>query len=79
MVFELGKRIEGILIEYLRGSGYRIEDTQGAFEDFNGLFRGHCDGVNKRVFQGEPIHTPTPTRFNRHLVEFHDRRYPQDA
>ncbi len=51
MIFELGKRIEDIVLEYLSGSGYRIEATQAVFEDFNGLFRGHCDGVIHGITQ----------------------------
>lgn len=45
LIFELGFAIEDIIIKNLRKAGYEISDTQTEFEDFDGKFKGHCDGI----------------------------------
>ena len=45
MLFRFGDRIEEEVVHWLNKSGYRVEGQQSGFEDFNGFFRGHCDGI----------------------------------
>jgi hypothetical protein len=44
-IFELGNLIEKRIIKELKSSGFIIKSKQGKFDDFNGKFKGHCDGV----------------------------------
>ena len=44
-IFENGKTREEAIIADLEAAGYQVVGQQTAFEDFGGLFRGHCDGV----------------------------------
>jgi hypothetical protein len=45
MLFRFGDRVEDEIIYWLMQAGYRVEGQQDAFQDFNGMFRGHCDGI----------------------------------
>jgi hypothetical protein len=45
MLFRFGDHIEQDIIHWLRQAGYRIDGQQDSFEDHDGLFRGHCDGI----------------------------------
>ena len=45
MIFRLGDRVEEEVVHHLKLAGYRVEGQQDGFEDFTGLFRGHCDGI----------------------------------
>ena len=45
MLFRFGDRIEEEVIYHLTLAGYKVEGQQDYFEDMNGFFRGHCDGV----------------------------------
>jgi len=44
-IFENGHHREQIIIKDLELAGYKISNSQAEFEDFNGEFRGHCDGL----------------------------------
>jgi hypothetical protein len=48
-VFRMGHIIEGFVKDLLRGAGFEITGEQTEFEDFDGRFRGHCDGIIKGV------------------------------
>lgn len=45
MLFRFGDRIEEEVIRFLGLAGYRVEGQQDEFMDFDGMFRGHCDGI----------------------------------
>ena len=45
MIFRFGDRIESEVVYWLKQAGYMVEGTQTAFNDHNGLFCGHCDGI----------------------------------
>ena len=45
MLFRFGDRIEEEVIQWLNAAGYRVEGQQDEFSDFDGHFRGHCDGI----------------------------------
>jgi hypothetical protein len=49
LIFEFGDHIEQIIVRWLRGAGYRLENAyperQLEFTALHGWLRGHCDGV----------------------------------
>ena len=49
MLFRLGDIIEDEIIRVLNLAEYIVEGSQMTFSDFNGQFRGHCDGYIKRI------------------------------
>ncbi len=55
LIFNDGNHYEATVIEHLRLAGYRIDhagsENQLEFSDFNGLFKGHCDGIIHGVTQ----------------------------
>jgi hypothetical protein len=52
-VFDMGHAVESRVIADLTAAGYRVEDRQLAFADFDDRFQGHCDGVILNV-TGKP-------------------------
>lgn len=44
-IFDCGNATETRVIADLRAAGFIIDGEQDGFEDFDGRFRGHCDGV----------------------------------
>lgn len=53
LIFEMGNRVEDMLVDAINKAGYLVTGSQMSFEDFNGLFRGHCDGIFKDTYTGE--------------------------
>lgn len=51
MLFRFGDRIEDEIIHHLKLAGYQVEGQQEGFQGFNGMFRGHCDGIIHGVTQ----------------------------
>lgn len=45
MIFSLGDRVEEEVIKWLEMGGFEVKERQRTFEDINGLFRGHWDGL----------------------------------
>jgi CRISPR/Cas system-associated exonuclease Cas4 (RecB family) len=45
ITFERGHKEEEIFIAKLRNAGYEITNQQESFSDFEGKFKGHCDGI----------------------------------
>ena len=50
-IFEAGNDVETRVVRDLVDAGYRIDDAQAEFSDFDGLFRGHCDGIIRGITQ----------------------------
>ena len=44
-IFDMGHSVEARVIADLMEAGYQIDGRQLEFEDFDGRFKGHCDGV----------------------------------
>ena len=44
-IFANGHAVEDRVIADLRLAGYEIDGAQTAFSDFDGKFKGHCDGI----------------------------------
>lgn len=44
MIFDFGNLIEESVIKWIKDAGYLITDQQREFTDYNGWFKGHCDG-----------------------------------
>lgn len=45
-IFEVGKRLEGLVVDWLREAGFNVSDQQHVFKDQElQYFQGHCDGV----------------------------------
>ena len=51
MIFELGNHVEQIQIHWLEAAGYKITDRQATYEDHNGFFKGHPDGIIHGITQ----------------------------
>jgi len=45
MIFEFGDHIEQIQIHWLEQAGYHITNRQDTYQEHNGYFRGHPDGI----------------------------------
>ncbi|MBU0613674.1 hypothetical protein KJ766_00095, partial [Patescibacteria group bacterium] len=45
MIFEMGNRVEDMLVDQIKMAGYTLTGLQDSYEAFNGRFKGHCDGV----------------------------------
>jgi hypothetical protein len=54
-IFRMGHVIEDLVKQDLRAAGYEITDEQLEFTDFDGRFRGHCDGIIKGITQKDHI------------------------
>jgi hypothetical protein len=54
-IFDMGDKVEAMVKGYLRMAGYTITGEQTEFTDFDGLFRGHCDGIIGGVTQKDHI------------------------
>jgi uncharacterized protein YfbU (UPF0304 family) len=50
-VFDMGNSVETRVIADLIEAGYEIDGQQLSFEDFDGKFKGHCDGIIYKVTQ----------------------------
>jgi hypothetical protein len=48
-IFEQGEIIEDKIIKELEAAGYQITNRQESFSDFDGQFKGHCDGIIHKV------------------------------
>lgn len=45
-IFEVGKRLEGLVVEWLIGAGFMVSEQQHTFHDSElRYFQGHCDGI----------------------------------
>lgn len=45
MIFEVGNRIEQMVLDMLETAGLEVTGKQSSFSDYDGRIRGHCDGV----------------------------------
>lgn len=54
-VFQMGHLMEDLVKKMLRAAGYGITREQEEFTDFDGRFRGHCDGVISGVTQRDHV------------------------
>ena len=45
MIFDLGRRVEDAVIEWIRLAGYHVEGQQAEYTACGGWFKGHCDGI----------------------------------
>lgn len=45
MIFSIGDCVEEEIIKWLNMAGIKVRERQRTFEDINGLFRGHWDGM----------------------------------
>ena len=54
-LFNVGDYVEQMQIFWLEQAGYRITDRQGRHSEFNGLFRGHQDGIIHGVTRRQHI------------------------
>lgn len=45
LIFEMGNKVEDIVVEAIEKAGYKVAEAQQAYQDHNGYFKGHCDGV----------------------------------
>lgn len=50
-IFQFGRDREDFIVADLKLCGFEITDRQLGFEDFNGHFQGHCDGVIHGITQ----------------------------
>jgi hypothetical protein len=50
-VFDMGHAVEARVKAVFREAGYEITDEQLEFVDFDGRFRGHCDGIIRGITQ----------------------------
>ncbi len=52
--FDCGHATETRVLADLRAAGYTITGEQGEFSDFDGRFRGHCDGIIHGLSKSHP-------------------------
>jgi hypothetical protein len=82
-VFEVGHVTEERLIKDLREAGYTIGGEQETFSDFEGIFRGHCDGViygvtkEPHILEIKSANDNSFATFKKRGVKFHTLYYAQ--
>lgn len=68
MLFRLGDAVEAQIIDWLEIAGYNVYGLQDGFSDFDGFFKGHCDGIVKGVTSQDhvlEIKSYNKTRFDK--------------
>jgi hypothetical protein len=55
-LFRTGKLLEEQIIKDLRAAGFTVSGQQEVFKDFDGKFKGHCDGIISGIPESKKEH-----------------------